>query len=64
MDGFMTLHDVMHHTRVKKEIGIILKLDFEKAYGEVTWDFLLECHKLKGFVNCGANGRFFYSMVL
>ena len=49
MDGMLTLHEVLHHTHVKKRTGVVLKLDFEKAYDKVNWDFLLECHKLKGF---------------
>src|SRR4051794_7773347 len=32
MDGVLTLHEVLHHTHVKKRCGIVLKLDFEKAY--------------------------------
>jgi hypothetical protein len=34
---------------VKKQAGIVLKLDFEKAYDKVNWNFLLECHKIRGF---------------
>jgi hypothetical protein len=36
-------------------VGIILKFDFEKVYDMVNWDFLLECHKAKGFLDkwCG-----------
>ena len=30
-------------------MAIILKLDFEKAYDKVNWDFLLECHVKRGF---------------
>src|SRR6185312_108726 len=33
----------------KKEVGIILKLDFEKAYDKVCWDFLFDCLKIRGF---------------
>ena len=41
--------EIMHHTHVKKQVGVILKLDFEKAYDKVNWNFLLGCHKAKGF---------------
>jgi hypothetical protein len=39
----------MHHVHVKKQVGIILKIDFEKTYDKVNWDFLLSCHELRGF---------------
>jgi hypothetical protein len=32
MTGVMILHEIMHETKKRKETGIILKLDFEKAY--------------------------------
>ena len=41
MDGIFSLHEIMHHTHVKKQTGSILKLDFEKAYDKVNWDFLI-----------------------
>ena len=49
LDGIMSLHEIMHHMHVKKKAGVILKLDFEKAYDKVDWNFLLECHKVRGF---------------
>ena len=49
VDGIMSLHEVMHHAHVKKQPSVILKLDFEKAYDKVNWDFLLECQKVRGF---------------
>ena len=49
MDGIMSLHELMNHTHVKKHVGIVLKLDFEKAYDKVNWDFLINCHKVRGF---------------
>ena len=30
-------------------MGIVNKLDFEKAYDKVNWDFLLECLEMRGF---------------
>jgi hypothetical protein len=45
MDGVLSLHELLNYTHVKKQCGIVLKLDFEKAYDKVNWDFLLECNK-------------------
>ena len=39
----------------KKEVGIILKLDFEKAYDKVCWDFLFDCLKIRGFSTTWCN---------
>ena len=49
MDGIMSLHEILHHTYNRKKTGIVLKLDFEKAYDKVNWDFLLDCHRMREF---------------
>lgn len=49
MDGILSLHEIMHYTHIKKHVGIILKLDFEKAYDKSELRFLLSCHKIIGF---------------
>ena len=49
MTGVLTLHEVMHETKIRKEVGVILKLDFEKAYDKVCWDFLFENLKHRNF---------------
>jgi hypothetical protein len=36
MSGIMALHEILHKTKRKKECGIVLKLDFEKAYDKVN----------------------------
>lgn len=36
MTRVFTLHEILHETRLRKECGIILKLDFEKAYDNVN----------------------------
>lgn len=35
MSGIFCLHEILHETKRRKEIGVILKLDFEKAYDKV-----------------------------
>jgi hypothetical protein len=49
MDGVMTLHEIVHDVRVKKKEGVIIKLDFKKAYDKISWDFLFEILKQRGF---------------
>lgn len=49
MTGVMALHEVMHETKRKRKSGLILKLDFEKAYDKVDWVFLLNSVRQRGF---------------
>lgn len=51
MSGIMILHEILHETKRKNQLGIILKLDFEKAYGKVKWNFLFKCLEARGFCN-------------
>lgn len=55
MNGIMALHEILHETKKRQEVGIILKLDFEKACDKVNRDFLFNCLKIRGFNNtwCG-----------
>jgi hypothetical protein len=49
MSGVMVLHEILHKTKRKKQVGIILKLDFEKAYDKVNWNFLFESLAARAF---------------
>lgn len=36
MDGILSLHELLNYMHVKKRVGVVLKLDFEKAYDKVN----------------------------
>ena len=42
LEGVVILHEVLHELARRKGKGMILKIDFEKAYDRVRWDFLEE----------------------
>lgn len=39
LEGVVILHEVLHELRKSKGQGLILKIDFEKAYNRVRWKF-------------------------
>jgi hypothetical protein len=51
MPGRHILEDVLvlHELHHKKLDGVLLKIDFEKAYDKVNWDFLRQAMRMKGF---------------
>jgi hypothetical protein len=49
MEGVVMLHETIHEIHRKKMSGVILKLDFEKAYDKVNWEFLQQTLRIKGF---------------
>jgi hypothetical protein len=52
-DGVMLLQEILRENKFKKHQGVVLKIDFEKAYDKVNWVFLFDCCKPKGFSsNC------------
>jgi hypothetical protein len=49
LEGVVVLHETIHELKRKKQNGLILKLDFEKAYDKVNWDFLQQVLRMRGF---------------
>jgi hypothetical protein len=49
LEGVLVLHEVIHELKRSKGKGLIMKIDFEKAYDRVRWDFLEQVMRGKGF---------------
>jgi hypothetical protein len=49
LDGVLVLHETIHELKRRKQNGIILKLDFEKAYDKVNWEFFMQVLRMRGF---------------
>ena len=49
LEGVVILHETLHELHKKKMNGVILKLDFEKAYDKIKWSFLQQMRRMKGF---------------
>jgi hypothetical protein len=49
MEGAVILYEIIHELHTKKLNGVILKIDFEKAYDKVKWAFLQQALRMKGF---------------
>ena len=48
LEGVVILHEVIHELKTSKKKGLIMKIDFEKAYDNVRWNFLEEVMVGKG----------------
>jgi hypothetical protein len=49
LESVVLAHEIIHSVNSKKEKGVVLKLDYEKAYDRVCWDFLFEVLKSRVF---------------
>ena len=49
LESVVSAHEVIHVVHSQKESGLVLKLDYEKAYDRVNWDFLFSMLESRGF---------------
>jgi hypothetical protein len=49
MSRVLTLYEILHETKQRKECGVVLKLNFKKAYDKVNWNLQFTCLKAKSF---------------
>jgi hypothetical protein len=43
------LHEMIHGLHKKKQNGLILKINFEKAYNKINWSFVQQTLRMKDF---------------
>ena len=51
LDNVLVAHEIIHYARVQKQKGILVKIDFEKAYDKINWDFIFQMLISRGFGN-------------
>ena len=49
LESVVTAHEVLHSVHASKEKGLVLKLDYEKAFDKVDLAFLEELLRIRGF---------------
>lgn len=48
-DGILMANEMVHGLSPGRMTGLVLKLDFEKAFDSISWDFLFHCLKKLNF---------------
>lgn len=51
VESVVMAHEAIHEVHSSGRHGVVLKLDYEKAYDRVNWDFLVEMLTSRGFGN-------------
>ncbi|XP_058741722.1 secreted RxLR effector protein 78-like [Vicia villosa] len=49
MDGVLLVNEIVNWSKMKKRSCLLLKVDFEKAYDSVSWQYLRETMTMMGF---------------
>jgi hypothetical protein len=49
IEGVIVLHETIPEMHRKKQNGIIFKIDFEKVYDKISWSFIQQTLRMKGF---------------
>jgi len=49
LESVVIAHEIIHDIYKNKDSGVVLKLDYEKAYDRVSWSFLEEMLISRGF---------------
>ena len=56
LDGILVANEVLDYVKRNRRKGMILKIDFEKAYDSVNWDYIQEVMSQRDLDRNGVNG--------
>ena len=54
-DNIRLVYDILNHSQVHRNKGILLLIDFEKAFDSVSWSFMEKCFKFFNFKDDAIN---------
>lgn len=49
LDNVILSQEILHHCHSTNESGVVIKVDFEKAYDKINWAYLLDILESRGF---------------
>jgi hypothetical protein len=49
LETVVSTHEISHATMRAKDKGLVVKLDYEKTYDRVSWQFLHDMMESRGF---------------
>jgi hypothetical protein len=56
LEEVVVLYETIHELHRKKLDGVLLKIDFEKAYNKVKCNFLQQAMRMRVLIQNGVNG--------
>jgi hypothetical protein len=56
LESVVAAHELVHSVHKSGEGGVVIKLDFEKAYDRVSWSFCFRCWNLEVSILVGLIG--------